>query len=147
MFLIEGASLMRGIKIAAVLLGISVVAYSVADETSMASAFRQFLAAPDNPIILRGDYLKAILLANEAFAKSLSRHAIAANSGTSSQMELAARLSKLENYDVSVDLTPSSYIVQFGPTVRDQAHVVFGGGFRYAIDRKTFVITEKVGLK
>lgn len=121
--------------------------FCAADESSMSSAFKQFMSAPDSPIILRGDYFKATLVAYQDFAKVLARKAHEAHSATVSDRGLSAKLAKLENYDISVDQTSSSYIVQFGPTVRDSAHDVFGGGMRYVIDRKTFSISEKVGLK
>ena len=113
----------------------------------MSSAFKQFMSAPDNPIILRGDYFKATLVAYRDFAKVLARRAHEAHSATAKDQDLSAKLAKLENYDISIDQTPSSYIVQIGPTVRDKAHEVFGGGMRYVIDRKAFTISEKVGLK
>jgi hypothetical protein len=119
----------------------------VADDVSMSSVFKQFMSAPDSPIILRGDYFEATQVAYKDFAKVLERKAHEAQSATGNDRELSAKLAKLENYDISVDQTPSSYIVQFGPTVRDHAHEVFGGGARYVIDRKTFSIVEKVGLK
>jgi hypothetical protein len=119
----------------------------VADDASMSSVFKQFMSAPDSPIILRGDYFKATQVAYQDFAKVIERKAREAQSLASNDRELSSKLAKLENYDISVDQTPSSYIVQFGPTVRDNAHDVFGGGARYVIDRKTFLISEKVGLK
>jgi hypothetical protein len=119
----------------------------LADDASMSSVFKQFMSSPDSPIILRGDYFKATSVAYKDFAKVLAKKAQEAQSATGNDRELSAKLAKLENYDISVDQTASSYIVQFGPTVRDNAHAVFGGGARYVIDRKTFSISQKVGLK
>lgn len=139
---------MRAIQILAVLLlGVAAGGPCAADETSMASAFKQFMSNPDNPIILRGDYLKATLVAYQDFRKELSGKTVEANSNKSDHQEFAVRLSKIENYDLSIYQTPSSYIVQFGPAVRDKADVVFGGGFKYVIDRRTFAISKRVGLK
>jgi hypothetical protein len=139
---------MRAIHILAVLLlGSAAAVPCAAGETSMSSVFKQFMSNPDSPIILRGDYLKATLVAYQDFKKVLSREAVEANSNGSDHKEFAVRLSKIENYDISIDQTPTSYIVQFGLTVRDKAYVVFGGGFQYLIDRKTFAISKKVGLK
>jgi hypothetical protein len=113
------------------------------DEASMSSAFKQFMAAPDNPIILRGDYLKATSVALRDFQTILARRGDHAGQSPESTLNL----SLLENYDVSIDQTASSYIVQFGPTVRNHATVVFGGGARYVIDRSRFAITQKTMLK
>ena len=118
-----------------------------ADETSMAAAFKQFMETPDKPIILRGDYLKAAEVASKDFSKTLLQRGEEARSGKSNDSALASKLSKIENYDISIDQTPTSFILQFGPTVRDQSAVVFGGGARYVIDRSTFAITEKTLLK
>ena len=121
--------------------------FCAADEASVSSVFKQFMAAPDSPTILRGDYLRATLVAYQDFAQVLARRAREAHSPKANDQELSARLAKLENYDISIDQTPSTYIVQFGPTVRDSAHEVFGGGMRYVIDRGAFTISKKVGLK
>jgi hypothetical protein len=140
--------LMRAISFLAVLsLVFGWTAFCAADEASMGAVFKQFMSAPDSPVILRGDYLKASMVAYQDFAKHLVRVTSEAHSKTTNDRVLSDQLSKLENYDISVDQTPTSYIVQFGPTVRNSAHVVFGGGMRYIIDRNTFAIADKVGLK
>jgi hypothetical protein len=113
-------------------------ALCTADETAMASTFKRFMEAPDSPVILRGDYLQAVLVAYKDFSKIL-----AARSAQASDPDL----SKLQNYDISIDQTAATVIVQFGPTVRDKAHVVFGGGAQYVVDRSTFAIMQKTLLK
>lgn len=105
------------------------------------------MAAPDNPIILRGDYLKAALVAFEDFSKTLSHKSEEARAGRANDPVLAEKLSKLENYDVAIDQTPNAVVVQFGPTVRDKGLDVMGGSVRYVVDRKTFAITRKTLLK
>ena len=140
---------MQAIRVLAVLLlAFRWTALNAADEASMGTAFKEFMSAPDRPVILRGDYLKASMVAYQDFAKRLARKASEAQSRTANDREFSERLSKLENYDISIDQTPSSYVVQFGPTVRGNVFgVVFGGGMRYVIDRRTFAISERVGLK
>jgi hypothetical protein len=133
--------------LAVLCLAVCATSFCAADEAAMSSVFKQFMAAPDSPIILRGDYLKATLVAYQDFAKTLLRKAGEASSNGANNPELAAKLSKIENYDISIDQTPSSYVVQFGPKVRDNASDVFGGGAQYVIDRKTFTVSKKVGLK
>jgi hypothetical protein len=138
---------MRVIQVFAVLsLVFGPPALCAADEASMAAVFKQFMATPDRPTILRGDYLKAAIVAYQDFARHLAQLAAETHSNTGNEM--TDKLSKLENYDISVDQTPSFYVVQFGPTVRDNIFgVMFGGGVRYEIDRRTFAISNRVSVK
>lgn len=118
-----------------------------ADEVSMSAAFKRFMAAPDNPIILRGDYLKAAQVAYQDFSKILSQKSEDARTGRAGDPALSDKLSKLENYDVSIDQTPTTFVVQFGPTVRDKGLDVSGGGASYIVDRSTFALKQKTMLK
>ena len=121
------------------ILGALSISISLADDASMGTAFKQFMASPDSPIILRGDYLKAVTIAFHDFSSSKTFR---------SPQQDANGPAAMEDFDFSIDLTPNSYIVQFGPKVRgDPSHVVFGGGARYEIDRASFKILERTGLK
>lgn len=106
-----------------------VTSLCLADDVSMGEVFRQFMAAPDRPVIVRGDYFRATSVAYGDFAKEKGGH------------------SQMQNYDVSIDQTPTTYIVQFGSAMRDPSAVVFGGGARYVIDRTSFRILSRVFLK
>jgi hypothetical protein len=101
----------------------------LADDVSMGEAFKQFMAAPDRPVILRGDYFRATSVAYRDFSKEKGGH------------------SQMQNYDVSIDQTPTTYIVQFGPAMKDPSEVVFGGGARYVIERTSFRILSRTFLK
>jgi hypothetical protein len=119
--------------------GALAISVSLADDASMAAAFKQFIATPDSPIVLRGDYLRAVTTAYRDFSTSKTFR--------SARQDARARV-EMEDYDFSVDLTAKSFIVQFGPKVRgDPSHVVFGGGARYEIDRASFKIVDRTGLK
>lgn len=119
--------------------GALAISVSLADDVSMAAAFKQFMASPDSPIVLRGDYLRAVTIAYRDFSTSKTFR--------SARQDAKGRV-EMEDYDFSVDLTPKSFIVQFGPKVRgDPSHVVFGGGARYEIDRASFKIVDRTGLK
>jgi hypothetical protein len=83
----------------------------------------------DAPIILRRDYLKATLVAYQDFKKELSREAAEAISNGSDDKEPAVRLAKIENYNISIDQMPFSYIAQFGLTVRDKPMSCSGEDF------------------
>ena len=119
--------------------GALAISVSLADDSSMAAAFKQFMASPDSPIVLRGDYLRAVTIAYRDFSTSKTFR--------SARQDAKGRV-EIENYDFSVDLTSKLFIVQFGPKVRgDPSHVVFGGGARYEIDRASFKIVDRTGLK
>ena len=118
----------------------------LADE-SPSDVTERFIEHPDLPIIVRGDYFKAIKVAYDDFAKDLAGRAEESRSSHSGNRELALRTSRIENYDVHVEQTPSSYMVWFRPTMRDTTNIVFGGGATYVIDRRQFSITSKTKSK
>lgn len=100
-------------------------------------ALQEFIASLDKPIILRGDYLKAALVAYQNdFSNFIAKNNRA---GTA--------LSKLENYDLSIEQQDGNFIVTFAPTIRNNAPEVFGGGAHYVIDSNTFEIKEKLYTK
>jgi hypothetical protein len=115
-----------------------------ADDAHMASAFKQFMAAPDGPIILRGDYFKAALIAYRDFAKVV---APSLQDGTAHDPKQARNRPDIRDYDISIDQTPAVFIVQFGAANRDPSHVVFGGGAKYTIDRASLKILNRTLLK
>jgi hypothetical protein len=109
---------------------------------------KEYLRKLDEPIILRGDYFKATLVAYNDFLQVLAANAAAANMHTSpDNAESYTKLSKIENFDMTIQQSDSSYTVQIGPTSRGDMPLVFGGGARYQIDRKTFSIISKTLLK
>ena len=113
-------------------------------EEGASSVTQRFMNNPDLPVIVRGDYFKAIQVAYHDFSTVLARRARDANSSDNANRDSALRLSKIENYDIHVEQAPSSYTVWFRPTMRDTVDVVMGGGATYTVDRKTFSITKKV---
>jgi hypothetical protein len=114
----------------------------LADEASD-TVTERFMRSPDLPVIVRGDYFKAIQVAYLDFSRELARRARQANSSDNSNPELSLRVSRIENYDIHVELTPASFTVWFRPTMRDTANIVMGGGATYTVDRATFVVTKK----
>ena len=122
-------------------------------ETPRAKEYQRKL---DEPIVLRGDYFKAALVAYNDFLQVLALNAAEANTRlpadstipmSPSGKDLYAKLSKIENFDISIQQSDSSYTVQIGPTLRGDMPLAFGGGVRYQIDKETFSIKSKVLLK
>jgi hypothetical protein len=136
-----------GAMLVSLILAASFVSGASSAESELRPAQKDFLKKLDEPIILRGDYFKAVMVVYEDFSHRLAENEAAAKSATGGNPELSQWLSKIEHYDIHVEQNPSSYIVQIGPTIRGDAPTVFGGGARYVIDRKSFEITEKVMLK
>ena len=96
---------------------------------------------------MRGDYFKAVLAAYQNdFAEKISKKGIKVPIGNEPEKDyrfVAEFLSKIENYDINVEIKKDAYAVTFGPTLRNGALEVFGGGAYYLIDAQTFEIREK----
>jgi hypothetical protein len=56
-------------------------------------------------------------------------------------------LSHVENYDIDVAQTSTTFVVSFSPTVRGNPPIILGGTVKYEIDRKTLQILEKRSIK
>jgi len=120
---------------------------SAQSEVPQTPAAAKYLKKLEEPIILRGDSFKAVLVVYEDFSKRLASNEAAANAAETPDRQLALLMSKIENYDIHVEQTKSSYVVQIGPTLRGDVPLIFGGGARYIIDRQTFAISKKIPLK
>jgi hypothetical protein len=118
----------------------------VADEAS-SSVTAQFMNNPNLPVIVRGDYFKAIQVAYKDFSIILAERAKGTLSSNTELSKQADWISKVENYDIHVKQTASEYTVWFRPTMRNTDHIVMGGGVTYTIDQKTFTITNTVRSK
>jgi hypothetical protein len=122
-------------------------------EEPMTPQAKEYLRKLDEPIVLRGDYFKAAMVAHNDFLKVLAENAALAKmsrpaaQAPSLNADLYARLSKIENFDMSIQQSDSTYTVQIGPTLRGDMPLVFGGVTIYQIDKKTFAITSKTRLK
>ena len=117
-----------------------------ADDASSAVTAR-FMNNPDLPVIVRGDYFKAIQVAYNDFSVILAERARTAPTDDGELRKLADWISKLENYDIHVEQTSTAYTVWFRPTMRDPDHGVMGGGVTYTVDRRTFTIANVVRSK
>lgn len=123
-----------------------IINQSVGGEPQKPQAMIDYIESLDKPIELRGDYLKAVMIAyNKDFSRFIEKYKRQASidENTKGNTPHLAFLSKLENYDVLIELKGKDYAISFGPTVRDDAPEIFGGGAQYLIDGKTFEIKEK----
>lgn len=118
-------------------------------ETPYTPQAKEYLRKLDEPILLRGDYFKATMVAYHDFLKTkLASNAAMANIyARNGNKELYIKLSKIENFDISIEQSESFYTVDIGPTLRGDMPIVFGGGAVYQIDKKTFLIKSKMLTK
>jgi hypothetical protein len=115
---------------------------------------KEYLRKLDEPIVLRGDYFRAAMVAYKDFLHSrLAKNAKLANAYSangqvpSRNADVYTMLSKIENFDMHIQQSDSTYTVEIGPTLRGDMPLMFGGGMIYEIDKKTFAITSKSHLK
>jgi hypothetical protein len=118
-----------------------------ADLPALSPAAKAQLAKLDEPIVLRGDYFRAVQAAYADFVRELDAKRAFSNTQSPDTAELIRWLSRIENYDIHVERTRTSYEVEFDVTLRNNAPMVFGGGARYLVDTTTFAITQKTLLK
>lgn len=125
-------------------------------ETPYTPQAKEYLRKLDEPILLRGDYFKATMVAYHDFLKTkLASNAAMANiyarngykDASAGDQELYTKLSKIKNFDISIEQSESFYTVDIGPTLRGDMPIVFGGGAVYQIDKKTFAIKSKMLTK
>ena len=105
---------------------------------------REYLRELEKPIVLRGDYFKAVMAAYADFAKQLSRYGAVATASRSRSKELTIWVSKIEDYDIRVSQKGEIITVMFIPTVRGNFLPVLGGGATYAVDDRSFMIRSRI---
>lgn len=109
----------------------------------LTAAQKEYLKKLDGPIVLRGDYFKAISVAYQDFSKRLAANEAKSKIHDGDAATTLQWLSHIENYDIDIEQTDAAFIVYFSATVRGDAPMILGGIVKYEIDRKTFGITEK----
>ena len=118
-----------------------------ADTPQLSAEAKKHLKKLDEPIFLRGDYFKAVQVAYEDFRRVLAAKVEFGNSRDPDDAADIQWLANIENYDIYVEQTATSYVVQFDVTLRNNPPMIFGGRTRYTIDRSTFAITQMGSLK
>jgi hypothetical protein len=116
-------------------------------QLTLSAAEQKQVKALDHPIVLRGDYFRAVESAYSDFAKYLTLKKTGAAPQDKDNQKLVDWLSNIENYDIHVRQLPTSYTVMFEVTLRNNAPPVFGGGASYLIDGSSFQIIRKTFSK
>jgi hypothetical protein len=124
------------LRLVLIFMAITILFSSVfAEQPEKPAALKEFIASLEKPIILRGDFLKA---AQNAYQNDFSAFIMKKQNSF---------LSSIENYDLYIEKQGNNIIVNFAPTIRNNAPEIFGGGARYTIDSRTFLIKEKLYTK
>ena len=116
-------------------------------QLTLSAAEQKQVRALDRPIVLRGDYFRAVESAYGDFAKYLALKKTEAAPQDEEDRKLVDWLSNIENYDIHVRQMPTSYQVRFEVTLRNNAPPVFGGGASYLVDGSSFQIIRKTFSK
>jgi hypothetical protein len=121
---------------------------SVASAQSTAKPLqKEYLKKLEGPIILRGDYFKAVQSAYSDFENELSKNARGALAADTPNKALAEWTSKIENYDIHITKTGETISIDFIPTVRGDFMPVLGGGAHYVVNGSSFRIESKLFSK
>lgn len=116
-------------------------------QLTLSAAEQRQVKALDRPVILRGDYFKAVESAYSDFGKYLALKRTQSAPQGEDNRKLVDWLSRIENYDIHVRQLSASYQVRFEVTLRNDAPPVFGGGASYLIDGSSFRIIRKTFSK
>lgn len=127
----------------AMILGALVLTHE-ASSKELSKAQLEYLNKLKGPVVVRGDYFKAITVAFKDFElTTLNANASKARAAGSEISESLIWLSKIENYDIDVELGDGVIAVWFSPTVRGDAPMILGGNTKYEIDSQSFAIVRK----
>jgi hypothetical protein len=129
--------------LALIVLTISASSLRLARGSELSAAQKEYLKKLDEPVVLRGDYFKAINVAYADYSKTLAGFDAKSKIADGQRATTLDWLSHIENYDIHVEQTNATFIVYFPPTVRGDAPIIMGGIAEYEIDRKTFQIISK----
>ncbi|HWX35835.1 MAG TPA: hypothetical protein VNZ53_51515 [Steroidobacteraceae bacterium] len=113
----------------------------------LSAAQTEYLKKLDEPVLLRGDYFKAITIAYEDFSKRLARNESKSKIVNGAETTRFQWLSHIQNYDIHIEQTDTMFLVYFSPTVRGDPPIILGGVAKYEIDRKTFQVAAKTTIK
>jgi|ERR1700735_970922 len=125
------------------LVGILAPSLRPAQGAELSTAQKEYLRKLDAPVVLRGDYFRAVTVAYADYSKTLAAYQARSKNGSGERASTLQWLSHIENYDIRVEQTNTTFVVSFPPTVRGDAPIIMGGVTQYEIDRKTFQIRGK----
>ena len=127
--------------------GPRVVHAQTQSQLTLSATEQKQVKALDRPVVLRGDYFKAVESAYSDFAKYLASKRTESAPQDEDNRKLVDWLSSIENYDIHVRQMSASYQVRFEVTLRNNSPPVFGGGASYLIDGSSFQIIRKTFSK
>lgn len=108
------------------------------------SAQRDDIDWHNKELVIKGEYLHAVLVAEKDFSVWISSRASKLEShGTNINHKLAEYLSKIDNYNIEIGFGRDRYLVWITPRVTDEFPIIFGADALYTIDRKTFQVIDK----
>ncbi|MFI3155635.1 MAG: hypothetical protein QX199_05715 [Methylococcaceae bacterium] len=94
-------------------------------------------------LVVKGDYLHALLVAEKDFSARISDKASKSrNSGSGFDNKVVVYLSKIDNYNFEIAFGKGNFTVWITPRLSDEFPVIFGGDASYTIDSKTFKIQD-----
>jgi len=108
------------------------------------SAQQEAIDWQNKELIIKGDYLHAILIAEKDFsARIANRASNPERQKTKADHKLAEYLSKIDNYNIEIGMGNNRYLVWITPRLTKEFPVIFGGDALYIIDADTFQLIEK----
>lgn len=105
---------------------------------------KDFIAKLDEPVIVRGDFLKAI---NAAYTLDFALAFLKQAPSPADASTEKVWFSIIEDYDIAVQMEGGHYLVSFFRTLRGDAPDSFGGGAKYVVDGRTFQLLSKTYTK
>lgn len=112
--------------------------------TSVFSAQGHDIDWNNKELVIKGEYLHAVLVAEKDFSVRIaSRASKLKNNATNTDNKLAEYLSKIDNYNIEIGFGNNRYLVWITPRLSDEFPIIFGADALYTIDSKTFQIIDK----
>lgn len=105
---------------------------------------RSDIAWHNKEIVVRGDYLRAAIVAERDFSARLidkKNRSIKADEGA--DQDLNKYLSQIENYNIEIGFGKGKYFIWIAPRLSEHFPAIFGGDALYTVDDKTFQLLDK----
>lgn len=97
---------------------------------------------PNLEYVIRGDYLRAGVIAYSDFSELLKK-AQQPTEAPDEGGDLVNYMSRIENYNIEISLGSGRYIIWIHPRLSKEFPAIFGGDAKYVIDAASFQVLEK----